>query len=78
MPTYTVTAHYTCLRCGATATASTDATLRTDGDFRVQATALARGWRDITIPTAGPVFRGELCPGCVAAVAAFALPPKES
>lgn len=79
MPTYTVTAHHTCMRCGATATAPVEADVRTDGDFRARATAHAPGWRDVALPTtAGPVVRGELCPACVEQVAAFILPSKES
>lgn len=78
MPTYTVTAHHTCMRCGATATAPVGADLRTDGHFHPRATAHAPKWRDVTIPhPSGPVVRGELCPACVAAVAAFILPSKE-
>lgn len=79
MPTYTVTAHHTCMRCGATATESVGADVCPDGDFRVGQWPAARGWRDIVIPVwAEPALQGELCPDCLTAVAAFALPQKGS
>ena len=77
MPTYTVTAHHVCMRCGATATQQEPAEPQPQGGFCVRATAHAPGWRDVVLPTpAGPVLKGELCPDCVAAVADFILPPK--
>lgn len=79
MPTYTVTAHHVCMRCGATAKWEEPATPIADGDYRVHTLRFAPGWRDVTIPRpSGPVVQGELCPDCVTAVAAFILPSKES
>lgn len=79
MPTYTVTAHHTCMRCGATATDAQPAGYDVNGKLAASQTPHAPGWRDVALPTPnGPGLRGELCPACVAAVAAFVLPSKES
>ena len=79
MPTYTVTAHHTCMRCGATATHQEPAAPQAEGGYCVRATPHAPKWRDVALPTpSGPMLRGELCPECVEAVAAFVLPSKES
>lgn len=79
MPTYTVTAHFTCMRCGATATQQEPAEPQAEGGYCVRATPHAPRWRDVTIPRpSGPALRGELCPDCVAQLAAFVRPPKES
>lgn len=77
MPTYTVTAHHTCMRCGATAKREEPADIAPDGTFRARAKLDAHRWRDVTLPhPTGPLVRGEMCPDCVAQLAAFVLPPK--
>lgn len=80
MPTYTVTAHHVCMRCGATATDAQPVVRQVDSRFDGPKEAWAPGWREVAIPTpAGQrTIKGELCPACVAAVAAFILPSKES
>lgn len=80
MPTYTVTAHHACMRCGATATREEPADIAPDGTFRARAKLDAHGWRDAFLPnpTGRHEMKVELCPECVAAVAAFVLPSKES
>lgn len=79
MPTYSVTATHRCLRCSTTAKREERADPIIDRDFRARATPQAPGWRDVTIPhPSGPALMGELCPACVAAVAAFIMPSKES
>lgn len=78
MPTYTVTAHFTCMRCGATAADTKPAGHDVNGKLAASQTPHAPGWRDVALPTpAGPVLRGELCPACVEQLAAFILPSKE-
>ena len=79
MPTYTLTAHFTCMRCGATAADTKPAGYDVNGKLAASQTPHAPGWRDVTIPhPTGPLVRGEMCPDCVTAVAAFVLPSKES